>query len=380
MDRVAAAGAVVAAAGCALPFMIHRANRIVTGDPIALLRAGLPAWVLMAIIGVTLVVAVIPRREAIRGAALRALAAVMVVSIAWATSSASSALVGGSEGPARVSLGPGAWVVLTGAAMVWFAGMRGCVGGVRRWGTVAAAALVIAGMLAAGAFRDLGLASEYAAQRETFWAAVGAHAGTVGISLLFALAIGLPLGAAAARWRLVRSMALGVTGVLQTVPSLALLGLLVIPLTLLGLPGLGTLPAVIALTLYALLPIVRNTYVGLSGVDPAVVDAGRGMGMRPAQLLLRVEAPLALPVIIEGVRSAAVMIVGIAAVTAFVGTKTLGVLVFMGWGQQADDLILLGAVPMVLMAIAADGVLRAAGRRLTSPGLREEAACSGSSR
>jgi osmoprotectant transport system permease protein len=85
-------------------------------------------------------------------------------------------------------------------------------------------------------------------------------------------------------------------------------------------------------------------------------------------------------VIVEGVRSAAVMIVGIAAVTAFVGVKTLGVLVFMGWGQQADDLILLGAVPMVLMAIAADGVLRSAGRRLTSPGLREEAGCSGSSR
>jgi len=144
----------------------------------------------------------------------------------------------------------------------------------------------------------------------------------------------------------------------------------VFPLAALGLPGIGPLPGVIALTLYALLPIVRNTYVGLSEVDPAIVDAGRGMGMSGSQLLLRVEAPLALPLVIEGVRSAAVLVIGIAAVVAFVGVGTLGVLVFEGWGVQADDLILLGAVPMVVLAVAADSGLRALARAATSPGIR----------
>jgi hypothetical protein len=139
-----------------------------------------------------------------------------------------------------------------------------------------------------------------------------------------------------------------------------------------GLPGIRPC-RIIALTLYALLPIVRNTYVGLSAVDPGVVDAGRGMGMSRTQLLLRVEAPLALPLFIEGVRAATVLIIGITAVVAFIGVGTLGVLVFLGWGQQADDLTLLGAVPMVVLAVGADALLRSAGRLATSPGIRMEA-------
>ena len=190
------------------------------------------------------------------------------------------------------------------------------------------------------------------------------------MSLAIALALGVPLGIAASRVRWVRSVVLTVVGIIQTVPSLALLGLLVVPLAAIGLPGIGPLPGVIALTLYSLLPIVRDTYVGLAGVDPAAIDAGRGMGMGRMQLLLRVEAPLALPLLIEGVRAAAVSIIGIAAVVAFVGVGTLGVLVFLGWGEQADDLILLGALPMVALAVAVDAGLRALGRAVVSPGIR----------
>lgn len=149
-----------------------------------------------------------------------------------------------------------------------------------------------------------------------------------------------------------------------------MLGLLIAPLAALGFPAIGTTPAVIALTLYALLPIVRNTYVGLAGVDASVIDAGRGMGMGRAQLLARVELPLALPLVIEGVRAAAVLVIGIAAVTAFIGAGGLGVLVFQGWGQQADDLTLLGAVPMVVLAVIADAGLRALRRLVVSPGIQ----------
>jgi len=223
-----------------------------------------------------------------------------------------------------------------------------------------------------GGLGQLSIVTEYRAVSASFWSATATHLAVSGVSLVLAIAIGVPLGIVAARVRWVRSVALGVTGVIQTVPSLALLGLLVVPLAALGLPGIGPLPAVIALTLYALLPVMRNTYVGLTQVDPATIDAGRGMGMSRAQLLVRVEAPLALPLVIEGVRSAAVLVVGIAAVVAFIGVGTLGVLVFSGWGQQADDLILLGALPMVLIAVAADTGLRAFARTVTSPGIRSD--------
>jgi osmoprotectant transport system permease protein len=225
---------------------------------------------------------------------------------------------------------------------------------------------------AVGGLGRLSIFVEYAVQGPAFWQAVGTHLTLVGAALVGAILVGLPLGVASARVPRVRAVALGVVGVIQTVPSPALLGLLVVPLAAIGLPGIGPLPALIALTSYALLPIVRNTYLGLAGVDAAVVDAGRGMGMSRTQLLLRVEAPLAMPLFIEGVRAATVMVVGIAAVVAFIGVGTLGVLVFEGWGNQADDLILLGAVPMVVLAVAADTALRWLGRVATSPGIRME--------
>jgi osmoprotectant transport system permease protein len=270
----------------------------------------------------------------------------------------------------RVSVGGGAWLVAAGCAVVWFASasytgsatVRRVVAVMALLGAVAAALY--------GGMAHLSIVTEYQMQTASFWSAVGTHLAIAGGSLALAVVIGVPLGVLALRIGWLRTATLGVVGVIQTVPSLALLGLLVVPLAALGLPGIGPLPAVIALTLYALLPIVRNTYVGLAEVDPAVVDAGRGMGMTGSQLLMRVEAPLALPLVIEGVRSAAVLVIGIAAVVAFIGVGTLGVLVFEGWGQQADDLILLGAVPMVMLAVVADAGLRVAARAATSPGIR----------
>jgi osmoprotectant transport system permease protein len=162
-----------------------------------------------------------------------------------------------------------------------------------------------------------------------------------------------------------------VVSVIQTVPSLALFGLLMVPLAALGLPSIGTLPTLIALTLYALLPIVRNTFLGVTGVDAAVVDAGRGMGMSRSELLLRVELPLALPLLLEGLRAALVLTVGIAAVMAIGGAQDLGTLVFLGFGAQASDLVLLGAIPMVVLSIFADQGMRALERGIVSPGIRE---------
>lgn len=373
VDRVAATGALIALAGCVLlPLYVLRANRIVNGAPQPLGAGGPASWGLLLLAAVALV-ASLAAREPLRARIELVCAGGMVGSLAWALGYAASHLTPDPASPARISIGLGAWLAVAGAAALWFAALQRRPSRAWRVGTVVGVSCL---WLFAGLWGGLGrlsIALEYGRQADAFWAAVGTHLTLAGVSLGLAIVIGVPLGILSARVGWARAVVLGIVGIIQTVPSLALLGLLVVPLAVLGLPGIGPLPAIIALTVYALLPIVRNTYLGLAQVDPAVVDAGLGMGMSRAQLLVRVEAPLALPLLIEGVRAAAVLIIGITAVVAFIGNGTLGVLVILGWGGQVDDLTLLGAVPMVLMAVTADSGLRALGRLITSPGIRMEA-------
>ena len=370
IDRVAAFGAAVALAACLLlPLSVFRANRIVEGSPHTALSTGPAGWVLLGACLAALAVALLARPAA-RARALPLAASALTIALAWALGRAAVTLRAGQPDISRVSIGGGAWLMAAGCAVVWFASRDYDGAAAFRRAAAAVSVAGFAGAALAGGLANLSIVTEYSDRAARFWSAAGTHLALAGGSLLIAILIGVPLGVLSLRVRWLRTVTLGVVGLIQTVPSLALLGLLVFPLAALGLPGIGPLPGVIALTLYALLPIVRNTYVGLSEVDPAIVDAGRGMGMSGSQLLLRVEAPLALPLVIEGVRSAAVLVIGIAAVVAFVGVGTLGVLVFEGWGVQADDLILLGAVPMVVLAVAADSGLRALARAATSPGIR----------
>jgi osmoprotectant transport system permease protein len=218
--------------------------------------------------------------------------------------------------------------------------------------------------MAAGALDDLSLLREYAARRGRFFGEVADHLFLVGVSVGSAVAVGVPLGFLARSRRAWERPLFFVLNLAQTIPSLALFGLLIGPLALLsrhwelarelGVRGIGWAPAVIALGLYALLPIARNTYTSLKTLDPGVLEAGRGMGMGRGQLLWRVELPLALPVILAGVRTAAVQNIGNTAVAALIGAGGLGVFIFQGLGQAAVDLILLGAVPTILIAVAAD--------------------------
>lgn len=375
IDRVAATGAVLALFGvAAFPFVVFRANRIVTGAPTALSAAGLAGVAFAAFAMAALAAAVVPYAwpalATRRPLALKIAAAGMFGSLAWAVGQAAVHLLAGASDIARVSIGGGAWLALVGAGVVEFAADAQLEGGWPRRVITVIALAAVAGAALLGGMQDLSIWREYLSQSSFFWLYVGQHLTLAGAGLFFGLLIGLPLAVAATRWRPVRDVTLAIVGVIQTVPSMALLGLLVIPLAAVGLPGIGSLPAIIALTLYSLLPIVRNTYIGLSEVDPAVVDAGRGMGMSSAELLWKVEAPLALPLAIEGVRAAAVLVIGIAAITAFVGAGGLGVFVLLGIGQVADDLVLLGAVPIVVLALLADNGLRALAARAVSPGLR----------
>ena len=182
------------------------------------------------------------------------------------------------------------------------------------------------------------------------------------ISILIAIIIGVPTGVAMTRKPGWSKPVLTFANIVQTIPSLALFGFL-IPLPVLG--GIGATTAIVALVLYSLLPIIRGTFAGISGVDPAIREAGRGMGMTDAQLLFQVEFPLALPVIFSGIRVATVVGVGVATIAAAIGAGGLGMFIFRGVSMIDDRLILAGAIPAALLALGADWGLGALERAFT---------------
>jgi osmoprotectant transport system permease protein len=177
------------------------------------------------------------------------------------------------------------------------------------------------------------------------------HLWLVGISTLLAVLIGIPLGILITRWPALNKPVLGAANIIQTIPSLALFGFL------LPAPWIGARAdrlAILALALYALLPLIRNTYVGIKGVDRAVVEAGRGMGLTDRELLFQVELPLALGVIIAGVRVGTVISVGLATIAAAIGAGGLGEYIFRGLAMVNNQVILAGAIPAAAMALLAD--------------------------
>ena len=177
------------------------------------------------------------------------------------------------------------------------------------------------------------------------------HLWLVGVSILLAVLVGIPLGIAVSRWPALHRPVLGGANIIQTIPSLALFGFL------LPAPWIGARAdrlAILALTLYALLPLIRNTYAGIRGVDPAVVEAARGMGLTDRQLLLQVELPLAMGVIVAGIRVATVISVGLATIAAAIGAGGLGEYIFRGLAMVNNAVILAGAIPAAVMALLAD--------------------------
>ncbi|MBD0310355.1 MAG: ABC transporter permease [Microcoleus sp. T1-bin1] len=174
------------------------------------------------------------------------------------------------------------------------------------------------------------------------------HLYLVFVAIFIAISVGIPLGILVTRKPKLKKPILGFANIMQTIPSLALFGLL------LPVSGIGENTAIIALTLYSLLPIIRNTYTGIVGVDPAITQAGIGMGMTDMQLLWQVEIPLALGVILAGVRVATVIAIGLATIAAAIGAGGLGVFIFRGVATVNNQLLLAGAIPAALMALAAD--------------------------
>jgi osmoprotectant transport system permease protein len=186
------------------------------------------------------------------------------------------------------------------------------------------------------------------------------------VALAIGIAIALPLGILIARHRKYAEPVIAVTAVFQTIPSLALFGFLV------PLMGIGSNTALIALIIYALLPILRNTYTGLTSVDSSIIEAGRGMGMTTTQILKQIEFPLALPFIMAGIRTATVLTVGIATLATFVGAGGLGDVIYRGLQSYNNSLVLAGALPVALLAISFDLLLKWVEKKATPKGMKTQ--------
>jgi osmoprotectant transport system permease protein len=191
----------------------------------------------------------------------------------------------------------------------------------------------------------------FATHRQEILAAIEQHLLLVVISMVIAIAISVPLGMVIVARPRLRALALALANIFQTIPSLALFGFL-IPLPFIG--GIGARTAIVALVLYALLPILRNTYVGLTTIDPAVLEAAEAMGMTENQVMFRVRLPLAKSFILAGIRTATVITIGIATIAAAIGAGGLGTFIFRGVAMVSNVVILAGAIPAAILALLAD--------------------------
>ncbi|HVY52336.1 MAG TPA: ABC transporter permease [Devosia sp.] len=378
LDRLGLLVALVALAGLLTPFAAFRANRIVPGTAIAL-WAALPGWETV-LTGAVLVgaaaLAVVRLSPAAR--LLVGFAALLVLAIA--IGDAARFLTPAGDHLSRTSPGTGFWLLaLAFSLLLSDAVARLGLTPLGRLSILAAVVGTVALILESGLWGDLSVLREYANRADSFWREGAAHVGLALGSLAAATLIGVPLGIVCHRVAAVRATLLNLLNGIQTIPSIALFGLLIAPLAwiaavvpgaaALGISGIGTAPAMLALILYALLPVVANTVAGLAGVPEATEEAARGMGMTDMQRLLQVEFPLALPVILTGIRIVLVQNIGLATVAALIGGGGFGVFVFQGVGQTAMDLVLLGAIPTVAMAFAAAIVLDAL-VELATPGGR----------
>ena len=197
----------------------------------------------------------------------------------------------------------------------------------------------------------------------------GQHAWVVAIAVMIAMATGVPIGIWITFNRKAADTVLYIAGIIMTIPSIALFGIMIPLLSVFG-HGIGSVPAVVALVLYSQLPIIRNTFAAIRSVDPNIIDAGIGMGMTRMQVLKKVQLPMALSVIFAGVRVAVVMSIGIGAIAAYIGAGGLGHFIFMGINQSYDAMIKCGSVAVALMAVAVDYLFGFIENRLVSKGLR----------
>jgi len=359
-----------------LPLLNAAPNRLLSGagvDMLALGSAYGSAWFapLGAVIAAVLAAWTWPERSTLQVAVLLAVATTLLALLSLAGWHAHQLDVR-SEGLARTSLGSGFWLAC--AALWLLAGealrqLRSpLLWKLLYWVLVL---LAVAGLLNLGWLDSLSIMKEYAARSEDFWRALAQHLRIILITVVLTLCTGVPLGVWAQRRPVWSRRLFPLLGMVQTIPSIAMFSVLMALLAGLGkvftvlprwgIQGVGLAPAVLALALYSLLPLVRSIYAGLEQIPAAVRDAARGMGLSPWQLLLHIELPLALPVVLSGLKVMLVQTIGLTAVAALIGAGGLGSLMFEGLFSSALDLVVLAVVPIVALAWLAEALFMVLG-------------------
>ncbi|EKY3200658.1 ABC transporter permease [Cronobacter turicensis] len=365
-NRVLVLLAVLLAAAALLPFLNYAPNRLVSGAPLGL--SGLFPAIAPALWALPLLLCLLACVPGKPGALLILIAAqALFITLLFVTGDEASRLAESGSRLARTSPGSGLWLMLA----VSLLAASDAIGRLTRqplWRWLLQAQIWMAPLwlLLSGHFDALSLLKEYANRQTVFDDAAARHLTLLFGTLAPALVIGLPLGILChwrPRWQPGLFAALNI---IQTVPSVALFGLLMAPLAglaqafpalgALGVSGTGLAPALIALTLYALLPLVRGVVAGLGQVPDAVRESARGMGMSAWQRFWHVDVPLALPVWLRSLRVVAVQTVGMAVVAALIGAGGFGALVFQGLLSSALDLVLLGVIPVVALAVVLDAL------------------------
>jgi osmoprotectant transport system permease protein len=384
-DSVALFGCVLGLASILPGWFSLKPNRIASGDSFGLWdSAGIGFAAALLCLWIACLVLSLGSRGS-RSVAVRGVAAnLILVVVFFMAGTTATSLLEGQASFARVSLGAGFWLSLLAAYVLVFASRQRLHD---RWlrfaitwvGLAAAAALLFSGWLS-----DLSAVQEVSNNAERFREWTLNHLLLAGGSVAAGTLIAVPLGIWAERSGRAERPVFFFSNITQTIPALALFGFLIAPLSALsdrfpfleelGIRGVGLAPAMIALVVYCLLPIVRNTYTALRQVDPAVIDAGLGMGMSRWRVFRRIEVVLAASIVIEGIRIASVQAVGLATLAALIGYQTLGTPVFRGLEGGASDLVIAGSIPIIALALVVDGVMRALARVTAPKGLVGEAA------
>jgi osmoprotectant transport system permease protein len=360
----------IIAAGSGLAFLSHAPNRLVSGEGISLasLLDGRSLWLLLPVVLLLLLSFFTPSRRNMIVVML--LAEILLFGLTALTGHAAIGLTGGDEDSvARTSLG-GAFWASTALSLLIASDAISRITKNPTWRILLNVQVVIPviALIVTGQLSELSLLKEYDNRSDVFNDALWQHLGILFGTLVPAILLGLPLGIIchrSARWQ---TPILSVLNIIQTVPSIALFGLLLAPLAGLakalpwlaehGISGIGLAPAIIALVLYSLLPLVRSVIAGLDSVSSGVIESARGMGMNRLQVFYKVQIPIALPVILTGIRIVAVQTVGMAVVAALIGAGGFGAIMFQGLLSSALDLVLLGVIPVVLMAVIVDGIFK----------------------
>ncbi|MCC5904173.1 MAG: ABC transporter permease [Halomonas sp.] len=353
-------------------------NRIVSGISYGMLDAiGLPGALLISLlISAMSGLALLPSRTNYR--AMLTLVMIVLLLMPFGLMVASQWLVDPGLPQSRLSIGAATWSLLF-LLLLCLVELRIRLGLTRLSTTLLLSCVgVVWGLCATFWLQSLALVQEFQVREQQFWRATLQHLRLVSTAVGVSVVVGLLLAIMMRRYAKLQRVSFALLNFLQTIPSLALFGLLLAPLAWLaanvpllaklGVSGIGTTPALIALIAYSLLPMVRNTYIALEEVSADTLEAAKAMGMRGSQRFWHVRFPLALPVVLEGVRITAVQAVGLTAVAALIGAGGLGTFIFQGLGQAAMDMVLLGALPILLLALIVDAGLGALAKALRPGG------------